>query len=80
MPMENSATLYMGVKIMPTSQHRVDHAAHPAWWPRAALADAATGQALPPVVHTEPCATREEADALALRIAKRRIRDALHQG
>lgn len=68
-------TPYMGVTITPDSRQRDG-----VWQPHATLRSAATGQALEPVEHPQPCATQAEADALALRVAKRRIREALYQG
>ncbi|MFT3813916.1 MAG: hypothetical protein QM740_11115 [Acidovorax sp.] len=69
-------TLFMGVNVTLDSRQRDGEA----WWPHATLRNAANGQALEPVESPQPCATQAEADAVALRLAKRRIREALHQG
>ena len=73
-----SSILFMGVSITPQSY---EHDELPgAWWPRASLSLASTGAVLKEVVHPEHCRSKEEADAVALRLARRRIRDELHQG
>lgn len=73
--------LYMGVRITPDSRQIAageDRAA--AWLPHASLLDTATGRALEPVCDGEPCGTQADADARALRLARRSIMKRLHQG
>lgn len=68
----------MGVTITPDSHQRDGLAG--AWWPSARLHDAASGQELAPLVDSRHFSSKAEADELALRLAKRRVRDSLHQG
>jgi hypothetical protein len=73
-----NSTLYMGVSITPDSEQRPETPG--LWWPRATLRKAATGETLWVVTHPQHCASQEEADATALRMAKRHVREELHQG
>ncbi|SFU47858.1 hypothetical protein SAMN04489707_1005115 [Paenacidovorax caeni] len=70
--------LFMGVNITPDSEERDELPGR--WWPHASLTLASTGAALEDVVHYENYRSKEEADAVALHLARRRIRDELHQG
>lgn len=70
-------TLFMGVSITPASFERDELPG--VWWPRASLT-ASTGAGLEEVALSEHRSTKDEADAAALKVAKRRIREALHQG
>ncbi|GAB2470390.1 hypothetical protein GCM10027082_22170 [Comamonas humi] len=73
-----SSSLFMGVKITPDSH---PHDELPGiWLPLARLQIAATGQALEDVRDKQPCDSQADADARALRVAIRRIREGLHQG
>ncbi|CAB5689120.1 Uncharacterised protein [Delftia tsuruhatensis] len=73
--------LYMGVRITPDSrQVAPDQAQATTWLPHASLLDTATGRALEPVCDGEPCGTQADADARALRLARRSIMKRLHQG
>ena len=71
-------TLFMGVSITLDSFEREELPG--VWWPHASLALASSGAKLEDVVHAQHHASKAEADAAALRIAKRRIRNELHQG
>lgn len=73
-----SSHLYMGVRITPDSRE-ID--GRPGWWqPRASLLDTATGAALGAVSDDEACDSQADADARALRIARRGLMKKLHQG
>lgn len=73
-----TTTLFMGVHITLDSFER--DGLPGTWLPHASLALASSGAKLQDVVHAEHHASKAEADAAALRIAKRRIRHELHQG
>ncbi|ARU05743.1 hypothetical protein CCO03_14550 [Comamonas serinivorans] len=68
----------MGVSITPDSKQRADTPGQ--WWPHATLRHMGRGENWPPISHPQACASQDEADAVALRLAKRHIREALHQG
>lgn len=70
--------LYMGVRITPDS-HEID--GQPGLWrPHASLVDTATGAALEAVSDDDACDSRADADARALRLARRGLMKKLHQG
>ena len=69
---------FMGVNITLDSRQRDESPG--VWWPHASLTIVSTGVVLKDVAHGEHCGSKEEADAVALRIARRRIREVLHQG
>lgn len=70
--------LYMGVRITPAS---LPSSTPPGQWlPCAQLLEVASGRALQAVADDQPCDTREEADARALRLARRHVMKTLHQG
>lgn len=70
--------LYMGVRITPDSHETAGQPGR--WLPRARLLDTATGAALDAVSDDEACDSQAEADARALRIARRWLMKKLHQG
>ncbi len=70
--------LYMGVRITPDSR---EVAGQPGCWqPHASLMDTATGAALDAVSDDEACGSQADADARALRLARRGLMKKLHQG
>lgn len=73
-----SSIPYMGVTITLESEQRDGALAQ--WWPRATLRHIARGETWPTITNAQPCESQAEADAVALRLAKRHIREALHQG
>ena len=50
------------------------------WWPHATLIQSQGNKELEDVAHHQHFETKAEADHMALRIAKRRAKDELHQG
>jgi len=79
--------LYMGVRITPASlpapaspAQGPGTAPSGAWLPRAHLLEVASGRPLDAVTDDQPCETQEEADARALRLARRHVMKVLHQG
>ncbi|WP_028602708.1 hypothetical protein [Ottowia thiooxydans] len=73
-----TTTFFMGVSITLDSFERNELPG--VWWPHASLVVAPGSKTLENVSHDEHYASRAEADGMALRIAKRRIRDEMHQG
>jgi len=69
---------FMGVIITLESHERDELPG--VWWPRASLTVASTGAKLEPVTHHDHYGTKADADAFALRLARRRINNELHQG
>ncbi|MDR0225087.1 MAG: hypothetical protein LBI66_01595 [Burkholderiaceae bacterium] len=70
--------LYMGVRITPDSQADATHPGR--WLPHARLEDSATGAPLEAVSDDEACESQADADARALRLARRFVMKKLHQG
>lgn len=69
---------FMGVNITLESHERDELPG--VWWPRASLTVASTGAELKPVTHDGHYRTKADADAFALRPARRRINNEWHQG
>lgn len=68
----------MGVRITPDSREIDGQPGQ--WQPHASLVDTATGAALDAVSDNEACDSQADADARALRIARRGLMKKLHQG